>query len=142
MLNFVLLFSLIAIGKEDENCLVTFEGCIEDEEDIIPAESIENCIERYFDDNEKEEFCRTCDKNYAVSNDEKQCISLTNLIANYKKHRLNYEREVLCYECESDYFPSKVQKSCIKVPNCVYLNFKDEGRLCLWGVQRRFCSFF
>ena len=88
MLNFVLLFSLIAIGLEDENCLVTFEGCIEDEEDIIPAESIENCIERYFDDKENEEFCRTCDKNYAVSNDEKQCISLTNLIANCKKHRL------------------------------------------------------
>ena len=123
----LIFFTLITLTLQDNNCLVNFEYC-EEEEEPEKTLTIKNCKEGYVDDDN--EYCFECETNYYVSEDRKSCIQVKKPIDNCISYYSNSGNE-FCDQCGKGYARSVDYKSCTKldkpIENCVRLNFISES---------------
>ena len=138
MLNLKSLILLIcfSLSLQDNNCLVYFEYCEEKEEEkpISIAHCKYNSF-RYYGD-EEQEYCKQCEKNYAVSYDKKSCILVEKPIDQCIDHRLDFEGKYYCSECENGYIVSYYQNCTIiekPIDHCTEHYLISEGE---YGCDR------
>ena len=74
-LNYFLLLSLIPLSLQENHCLNTFEICRggKGTDDTPPTPKIANCLSE-----PTEGVCYLCKEGYALSSDQKSCISFQN----------------------------------------------------------------
>ena len=125
----LIFFALISFSLQDNNCLVNFEYC-EEEEEQKRTVTIKNCKEsNIYGDIEE---CVECDTHYYVSEDRRSCIQVKDQIENCISYYADSENE-FCYRCDKGYALSTDYKKCTKVENpiehCVYFSFIREGEI-------------
>lgn len=110
-----LLLTFISFSLQIDHCLITHYYCseIKENNNTKSNETIAHCLS---EDNEKNR-CIKCEKDYALSSDEKQCI--------YFPLCLLLDEDNNCYVCSESYAASYDGKSCISFPNCIKLEKGD-----------------
>ena len=116
-LQSLILLAFISYSLQDNNCLVNFETCVENEQ--TKQSQIPHCIESRFSYNqngEKEERCSICENNYAISEDDKNCIKVDNPISHCNYYYIMGE-EIICAYCENGFIISGEGNNCVKIEN-------------------------
>ena len=135
MLNLKSLILLVCLSfsLQDNNCLVYFEYCEEEEEKII---SISHCLDG------SKEYCYQCEKNYYLSIDQKSCIKVEKPIDHCTKHFLISEGEYGCYDCENGYILSSYYQNCTRIEkpidHCTEHYLMSEGGYGCYGCEDGF----
>ena len=135
MLNLKSLILLVCLSfsLQDNNCLVYFEYCEEEEEKII---SISHCLDG------SKEYCYQCEKNYYLSIDQKSCIKVEKPIDHCTEHFLISEGEYGCYDCENGYILSSYYQNCTRIEkpidHCTEHYLMSEGEYGCYGCEDGF----
>ena len=117
-LKYLLLLVLIFFSIQDDNCLINFQVCDYDFEELTKTTgSIKNCV--YYDTESDEEICYKCKSGYAVTYDYKQCKKFDNC-------EILQSVDSKCLYCNDGYALSYDETKCIKFENCEKLKQGDK----------------